>query len=124
MTVKLRYALKRNGRLPRHVLSALLVCEQCGASSRCVNGREFGCSTHRDGGNGACPNGIRIAIAKAEHKLLDEVVADMLPPKGAALLERKVRERSRAQALVPKQAPKPQAALIAKKRVTQIRSAP
>lgn len=51
----------------------------------------------------------------AERKLLGEVVADILSPEGIALLERKVRDYSRAQANEPKPAPKPQAELIAKK---------
>ena len=49
MTVKLRGALRR-GRLPRYLLSGLLTCQQCGGAFRCVNGREYGCASHRDGG--------------------------------------------------------------------------
>jgi len=39
----------------------------------------------------------------------------LLSPEGVATLERKVREHSRAMALAPKPAPKPHAALVAKK---------
>jgi hypothetical protein len=46
-TVKLRGALKRIGRLPRHLLSGLLVCEHCGGTFRCVNGHEYGCTSYR-----------------------------------------------------------------------------
>ena len=51
MTVKLRGVLKRNDRLPRHLLSGLLVCEQCGGTFRRVNAREYGCARHVDGGD-------------------------------------------------------------------------
>jgi len=115
-SVVLRGALaKVGGRMPRHVLSGLLVCEQCGAALSLVNGREYGCNSYRGGGLSACTNALRLPIALAERKLLGEVVADILSPQGIALLERKVREYSRAQALGPKPAPQPQAPLIAKK---------
>ncbi len=124
MTIKLRGALKRNGRLPRHLLSGLLVCGQCGGTFRCVNGREYGCASHRDGGNAACTNGIRVRIEVAERKLLTELAEEMLSPEAIALLERKVREHVREQDRVPKPVPKPQAAQVSKKRaeIEQLRT--
>src|SRR6185437_13768440 len=98
MTVRLRGVMKRNGRLSRHLLSGLLKCQQCGGTFRCVNGREYGCASHRDGGDAACTNGIRVRIDVAERKLLSGVVDEILSPEGIALLERKIRENLREQA--------------------------
>ncbi len=124
MTVRLRGALKRNGRLPRHLLSGLLTCAQCGGTFRCVNGREYGCASHRDGGDAACTNGIRVRIELAERKLLHELAEEMLSPEGIAHVERRLREHDRERAQAPKPAPKKEAAGIAKKtaEIAQLRA--
>jgi hypothetical protein len=91
MTVKLRGALaKTSGRPPRHLLSGLLRCAECGGGFRCVNGREYGCASHRDGRS--CGNAIRLPIALAESKLLGALRDEILSPAGVALLEARVRE--------------------------------
>ena len=77
MTVKLRGALKR-GRLPRNLLSGFLTRQQCGGAFRCLAGREYGCASHRDGGDASCSNGIRVRIDLAERRLLDKVTEEML----------------------------------------------
>jgi site-specific DNA recombinase len=115
MTVKLRGALRR-GRLPRYLLSGLLTCQQCGGAFRCVNGREYGCASHRDGGEAGCTNGVRVRIDLVERKLLDKLAEEMLSPEGVALLERRVREHMRKGSHAPRTPPKPQAAQVAKRR--------
>jgi site-specific DNA recombinase len=112
-TVQLRSVLKRNGRLPRYVLSELLTCEECGSTFRNVNGREFGCASHRDGGMSACTNDVRVSIQVAERKLLNELAEDMLSDEGVALFERRLREYLRAAEKVAKP-PKRQSAGLAK----------
>ena len=67
MSVTIRGALRRNGRLPRYLLSGLLVCGQCGGTFRRVNTREYGCASHVDGGHAACTNGIRVRGELAAH---------------------------------------------------------
>ncbi len=114
-TTKLRGALKRNGRLPRHLLSGLLTCAECGGAFRCVNGREYGCATHRDGGEAACSNGVRIPIALAEQKLLDKLTEEMLSPDGLAIVEKRLREHLRQPGQAPKGLPRAQATQIARK---------
>jgi site-specific DNA recombinase len=123
ITVKLRGALKR-GRLPRHVLSGLLTCQQCGGAFRCVNGREYGCASHRDGGEAGCTNGVRVRIDLVETKLLDRLVEEVLSPEGVALLERRIRERVRSATNPLRETPRPQAAQVAKKRaeIDQLRA--
>jgi ATPase subunit of ABC transporter with duplicated ATPase domains len=89
-----------------------------------VNGREYGCATHKDGADAACTNGVRVRGELAERKLLDGVAAEMLSPEGVALLERMVRENLSKASRAPKTAKKPQAAQIAKKRaeIEQLRA--
>jgi site-specific DNA recombinase len=112
ITVKLRGVLRHKGRLPRHALSGLLSCQQCGGTFRRVNSREYGCASHADGGESACSNRIRLKESLAELRLLDELACEMLSLEGVALLKvRHLRKASRT----PKAAPKPQAAQIAKK---------
>jgi site-specific DNA recombinase len=123
-SVRIRGALKRNGRLPRYVLSGLLYCEQCGGTMRNVNAREYGCASHRDGGQAACSNGLRVPIELAEHRLLDETAAEMLSDEGITFLEREVRRHTREQSSKPRVASKPQAEQIARKtaEIEQVRA--
>jgi hypothetical protein len=123
MTVKLRSALNR-GRLPRHLFSGLLTCAHCGGVFRCVNGREYGCASHRDGGDAACANGVGVRIDKVEDKLLGTLVQEMLSPEGLSLPERSVREHLGEASRGPKPASKPQAAQVAKKQaeIEQLRA--
>lgn len=122
MSVRLRGALKRNGRLPRYVLSGLLVCEQCGGNFRAINQRLFGCASHVDGGDAACTNSVYVRIDLAERKLLEELAAEMVSPEAVELLERQIRAKSRERAKAPKPAVKVQPAQEAKaKEIEQLR---
>jgi hypothetical protein len=124
-TITLRSAIKRSGRLPRHLLSGLLSCEDCGGTFKRLNGRgEYGCASHADGGSSACGNDLRVGGALAERKLLGEVAVEMLSPEGVALLERKIREHMRDQARLPKVVTSPTATQAAKKQseIDQVRA--
>jgi site-specific DNA recombinase len=66
------------GRGPRYLLSGLLRCGECGAYYIGVNGREYGCSSHRDGGN--CSNAVRVRRKSLEDLLLGDLRRDMLAP--------------------------------------------
>jgi hypothetical protein len=124
MVVKLRGAVQRAGHTPRHLLSGLLVCQQCGGAFRRVNSREYGCATHKDGGDAACTNAVRVRGDLAERKLLDEVACEMLSLEGVALLEKRIREYVRKASRTPKPMPKGQEAQIAKKHaeIEQVRA--
>ena len=124
MTVKLRGVLRHKGRLPRHVLSELLSCQQCGGTFRRVNTREYGCASHADGGESACSNGIRVKETIAELRLLEELACEVLSPEGVALLKTRLSDRFRKASRAPKATPKPQAAQIAKKtaEIEQVRA--
>ena len=123
-TVTLRTAVNRSGRLPRHLLSGLLVCEQCGGTIRAVNGREYGCATYKDGGPTACSNGVRVRIDLAERKLLTRLQEETLSPEGVALLQRRVREHLKARDHLPKATDKSKGAAVTKKEaeVEQLRA--
>jgi hypothetical protein len=97
------------------LLSGLLTCAECGGAFRCVDGREYGCATHRDGGEAACSNGVRVALALAEQKLLGKLTEEMLSPEGRAIVERRLREHLRQPGRTQKAPPKAQAAQIAQK---------
>ena len=80
---------------------------------------------------GACSRGgpIRTRLLgqfldAEEQKLLDELATEMLSPEGVALLKQRLNEHIRKAARVPKAAPKPQAAQIAKKsaEIEQVRA--
>lgn len=66
------------GRGPKYLLSGLLRCAECGAYYIGVNGREYGCSSHRDGGN--CSNAVRVRRKQLEDLLLGGLRRDMLAP--------------------------------------------
>lgn len=66
------------GRGPKYLLSGLLRCAECGAYYIGVNGREYGCSSHRDGGN--CSNAVRVRRESLEDLLLGDLRRDMLAP--------------------------------------------
>ena len=65
-----------------------------------------------------------MTIDKAEEKLLDTLIQEMLSPEGVALLERRIREHMNKASRAPKPAPKSQRAQIAKKRaeIDQLRA--
>src|SRR5262249_45631869 len=125
MAIKVRGSLKHDGRVPRHILSGILTCQQCGGAFRQVNGRgELECATHRDGGEAACSKALRVPGAIAEARLLDELVKELLSPAAIALLEKRIREHLRNASRAPRPAAKPQEAQVAKKQaeIEQLRA--
>jgi site-specific DNA recombinase len=71
-------AVTRSGGRPKYLLSGLLRCDTCRAHYIGVNGTEYGCSSHRDGG--ACSNSIRIRRELVESVLLDPIRKELLSP--------------------------------------------
>jgi site-specific DNA recombinase len=68
----------RSGGKPKYLLSGLLRCATCGAHYVGVNGREYGCATHRDGG--VCSNEIRVRRDRVEDVVLGGLRTDLLAP--------------------------------------------
>ena len=71
-------AVARSGGRPKYLLSGLLRCDTCNAHYIGVNGHEYGCSSHRDGGD--CSNATRVRRELVEHVLLDPIRKDLLSP--------------------------------------------
>ncbi len=66
------------GRAPRHLLSGLLRCQACGGPLVVVDRYRYGCSTHKDRGQAACPSRLRIPKASADAALLSQVKTNLL----------------------------------------------
>lgn len=86
------------GGKPKYLLSGLLRCAVCGACYVGVNQREYGCSSHRDGG--ACSNAVRVRRKAVETILLDPIHKELLTPERAERMAKEMRayflDRSRA----------------------------
>lgn len=74
----------RSGHGPKYLLSGLLRCSVCDAYYVGVNGKEYGCSTHRDGG--PCSNRVRVRRDRAEEVLLGKLRRDLLSPESVATI--------------------------------------
>lgn len=72
----------------KYLLSGLLSCADCGAHFILVNSREYGCSSHINGG--ACPNSVRIGRGVAEKVILGPVNDEMLAPANIARMAKKL----------------------------------
>lgn len=63
---------------PRHFLSRLVLCGQCGATYQVIDRDRWGCSRHRE--KGTCANGQRIAGAELEARVLHGLQEKLLAP--------------------------------------------
>ena len=97
-------------------LSGLLRCDVCHAHYIGVNGREYGCSSHRDGGD--CFNAVRVRRDHIQHVLVDPVKDDLLAPARVDLMVVEMRhyyaERVQAMQTRSEQAPRELQALDAR----------
>lgn len=83
------------GRGPKYLLSGLLRCAECGANYIGVNGREYGCSSHRDGGS--CGNAVRVRREHLEeHLLRNYALRDILAPDVIELMARELERENAA----------------------------
>ena len=87
----------RSGFRPKYLLSGLLRCDVCHAHYIGVNGREYGCSSHRDGGG--CSNAVRVRRDHVQHVIVDPVKDDLLAP---ARIERMAAEMQIYYAIRPR----------------------
>lgn len=72
----------KRGGVPRHLLSGLLECAECG-SKLIVSGSASGqyvCSSHRNGGQHACSNALTAKKQLAEDLILHHLKVQMLQP--------------------------------------------
>ena len=66
------------GRRPKHLLSGLLRCGECGGPMVVIDLYRYGCSVHKDRGDAACSNRMRVRRKEAERNLLAGIRAELL----------------------------------------------
>jgi site-specific DNA recombinase len=66
------------GRPPRHLLSGLLRCDQCGGPVVAIDGTRYGCATAKD--RGTCSSTLRFNRRVADEKMLAGVREQLLSP--------------------------------------------
>ena len=66
------------GRQPKHLLSGILRCHDCGGPMVVVDRYRYGCSTHKDRGDAACASRVRVPRREAEVALLSGIKRDLL----------------------------------------------
>ena len=82
-------------RRPRHFLSGLVRCGECGGNFVVINVGRWGCSRHREAGT--CSNGRRLAGAELSSRVLGGLQVQLLAPEVVALLVREYHAHREAQ---------------------------
>jgi site-specific DNA recombinase len=81
------------GRRPRHLLSGILRCSDCGGPIVVIDRYRYGCATHKERGDTACPNTLRIPKEPAERTMLEFVRRELLSDASFKAAQRAVRAR-------------------------------
>jgi site-specific DNA recombinase len=81
------------GRPPRHVLSGILRCGECGGPMVVVDRYRYGCARAKD--RGTCTSRLRFARVDAEHALLAGIRAELLTEDGFRAFQRAAAEALR-----------------------------
>ena len=66
---------------PKHLLSGLLVCGQCGRPMVVNDSRNYACSTYRNSGKAACSSSVLVRRDRAEDRILPDLLAELREPK-------------------------------------------
>lgn len=89
------------GYKPKYLLSGLLICHECGSHYVIADARSYACSSYKNGGPGACSNGIRVRRDALEAAILDPVRRDLLSSERVETMAREMQryyaERAKAQ---------------------------
>lgn len=80
---------------PRHFLSGLIRCGECGGNVTIVVRGRWGCARHREAGT--CPNGKRIATEELAGRVLSGLQEQLLAPEAVSLLVREYRAQREQQ---------------------------
>lgn len=65
------------GRKSPYVLSGMLRCQPCGASFALTNKTRYQCSSHHEGGDGACSVGLSVPRDRAQRIILGFTAAEL-----------------------------------------------
>ena len=68
----------KSGRPPKHLLSGILRCAECGGPMVIVDRYRYGCATHKERGAPVCGNRLRVPRTDVEHSLLTGVRESLL----------------------------------------------
>ena len=79
---------KRPGRQPRHLLSGILRCAECGGPLAVVDRYSYGCVAAKD--RGTCTSRVRVPRAAAERSILAGIKSDLLSEQAFQLFQRSV----------------------------------
>ncbi len=117
-STKLRSACRgRRGRAATHLLTGILTCESCGSSFISVDRYSYGCSSHKNGGFGACTNNLRVRRETAERLLLEEIKVELLSDDAVAQAQKAMQDelrRLQSAKRPPKEAPAVASGKVAK----------
>ncbi|MCC7200958.1 MAG: recombinase family protein [Gammaproteobacteria bacterium] len=89
--------VRGRGAQPRHALSGLLRCAECGCAF-IISGTKparYVCSSHRNGGQHACSTGLGVSKHVAESALLPFIEKELLTPEALGLAESTARQEAR-----------------------------
>ena len=78
------------GRPPKHLLSGIMRCAECGSPLVVVNQCSYGCATHKDRGAAACPSELRVPRKAAESALLAGIRDQLLTDDAFSAFQREV----------------------------------
>ncbi len=79
------------GRGPRYLFSGLMRCGSCGGAYIIVDKHRYGCAMHRDRGQAACPNSLKVPRELVEDLLLQGIKRDLLSDDAFKVFEEEVR---------------------------------
>jgi hypothetical protein len=80
------------GRGPGYIFSGLLKCGVCGGPYAIVDRYRYGCNIHKDRGDAACPNNVKIARKTVEQILLEGIKAELLSEDAYKVFERETKQ--------------------------------
>ena len=79
---------RKSGRQPRHLLSGLMRCEQCGAPLVVIDAYNYGCNVAKD--RGTCTSKLRVPRNAAERSILAGVKRELLSEDAFRVFQRAV----------------------------------
>ncbi len=86
--IRVRKALRRRRSPSKYLLSGSLRCGVCGAAFALANGIRYQCSSHHDGGPGACSMSLSVPRDRVERVFRDYMASPELPHQLSQLEER------------------------------------
>jgi site-specific DNA recombinase len=109
----------QGGRRPKHLLSGLLVCAECGSHYTIQTGRpyeKYGCVAHADRGPDICSNAKLVRRDKAEEAIIRLISEELFSPETVAYLTDRVNRALTRKTMPPEDLRKQKQAKLAQAR--------